>query len=399
MVDRRSLLAGLGAGLTTFGRGLAQSQQQEAQQKQLEEENRRADARLAETQKMNVARLKESDLKIKQLEFENNMKQAAATGQKMANEISAGGYGPAFSSGVLNKYHPGKIAYRFEEGQSSDDEYVFTRGYFERDSDGNPLVDPKTGEKIFEELPGLAKEWKGTPKEWMDNVNKLMDPLNVQAMTAKKGVLDMQLDFYKKEHTWRSENDEEYKKRWMSYLENTPGGKRTAEYEKLRNEQMAMQNKAGVKGAKKEKAPAATYRDSNNNPVELSSQEVETAKANRRALEAKGYDGIRVQEAWRIGNIMDDTNSMKTLDSQLKKVLREEIPESQFLRLHKSMKVPRKFLRDLLDDARENPNEFLSEGDSGPGMQSESSTSGLSGWFSNFFGSMSSENAESGVMF
>ena len=392
----KKLAYGLGAGLQTFGHEYGKALDKEQAMEQQKFENQMAKDRLSETQKMNTNLLKMRDMQMSQMEFQNNVKKAQYNHSKIAEGIAAGGYHPKFSTPLLTQYHPSKIAYRYNEAESTPDKYVIEKGHYKLKADGKtPEIDPETGDKIWVPLPGLARKREYTPEQWVAEVNKLQDVTHGIAMQQKKDILQLQLNNYKQKHEWLVQNDQDYKNRWYE----TEAGKREKEYEELRNQKM--QKEIDAVGKSKTAGKGAVYKDADGNKVELTSQEVETAKANRRAMEEQGYEGIRVQEAWRIGKVKDDPIQMRALDRGLKKVLREEESDASFLKMHKEMGVPRKFLQDMLDDAKENPELYLDDSE-GMGVSKEGSSKGLTGWFSNFFSSMNPDvgvNEGAGAMF
>jgi len=390
-MDWRKLGQGLGAGLTTFGAAYGQAQQQEQAEKQQALENKQSADKFAETKKMNDSLLEQRAQQAKLNQFKLNMSKAAESHKMMVDVAAGSGYAPKPTTDAINKYHPGGIKWIVDDAQSTPDNYVINKGYWLKDKDGNVKLDPKTGEKIFEKLPGLASRWEGSPKEFIGEVNKAMNPVHIQSMQMKDDALKLQLDYFKK--TAEAERGEKEK----AY--GTESGARKKTSEELANEQTRLENEKLRKQNKGEtgKPPAATFKDSQNKEHKLSSQEVEIAKADARSLKEKFGAGITTEQAWRMGKIQDDSQALRVLDSQLRGILDETVTEAEFLKLSKSMKVPREFLQSMIDDARENPELYQDSGDSG--VTSSDGSTGVVAWFKNLFSSGEKINPNQGVGF
>lgn len=351
MADWKSIGAGLGAGLTTFGAAYGNELNREEALKQQNIENVRADERLAETKKMNDSLLQQRATQAKLAKFEFNIKKAAETHKQMTSSIAAVGYAPRQTTEILSNNHPSKIVWKFNDADSTADMYHMTRGTYEMDGD-KPVL--KDGEKVFEPLPGLAAKWEGTPKEFVSEVNKVLNPLHMQSMQQKEDVQNMQLEFYKKQHKWAMENSQEYKNKWYE----TPAGRLEKEQKEanLANTKKSTE----VMGVPKVKSPAATWQGiGSGKPIELTSQEVETAKQNHRQLkDVDGYEKSTMQEVWRVTQLKENPKAVDKLNGQVQDVLTNSMSEADYLAQAKELRIPRQFLIDLLEDARENPDEF-----------------------------------------
>jgi len=380
-----SILRGLGAGLQTFGQEYGRALDKERAAKERED-------RFTEQKRMNDSTLAYRDMQMKQMEFTNEMKKAAYAQNKIAQVVSASGYAPD-GAGVeaYNKWHPSKVAWKYDAAKSSPNDVHMQRGYYKRDKEtGEPEIGDD-GKNIFVPFAGKSGVWNGTDVQWIEQFNKGMDPTYGQAMQQKKNGLEMEIKHADALHKAKLANDKDYK----MWYESTPQGKREADFKESQTAKIKKETE--LMGTKGVKPPAATFKGIDGKKHAATSQEVEIAKADQRMLQDQGLEGIKVGDAYRIGQLQDDSMSMRTLDTQLKKVLDETMSPTEFLKFSKELNVPRAFLQKLLDDAMENP-EMFTTGESG--VQAQKSSGGISGWFKNIFsGSTSDDSSTGGVMF
>jgi len=340
----------LGAGLATFGRAETEREIREEEKRRFDEQSARKERQLKIQEQDAKQRKEMQELKIQQEKAIFNNKQlmqayVAAKGDPQALGAAMSQYG---NTGRVYQYNPMKSK---EQGK-----IVYDIGTRIRTADGG--LKQKDGKPEIEPLPLSAGEVAFDDQAALDkHIIKSADPEFLLAMERQKNKEEILRDSAIKLMVEKLAVSDEHRAK----VEATPEGQRFIEKHRQEIENMkarTAKTKAETQRIKSDKgkglasqAPVTQIKGIGGKPEQLTDADKQIAIQNQKAFEGQGYQGITVQEAYRMSQLQSDEEAQRDIADGLVMVQTGELTPAEFRDLAEDYNVPVQFFDNMLAEA------------------------------------------------